>query len=214
MHHIKMPRASREQTENHRQAITDVSARLMRERGIKSVSVSDLMGAAGLTHGGFYGHFDSKDALAAAACARAFEQSVQRWKGRVAGQPNAALALQALIEGFLSVHNRDNPGTSCPTTALAGDVAREAMDAPVRAAYLAGIKGLLDILYGLQRGGARAAGQRQALAQLATMVGALLLARATAGDPLSEKFLAAAREALRPLEAPNAPAATSRSRRN
>jgi TetR/AcrR family transcriptional repressor of nem operon len=208
-----MPRASREQTEKHRQAITDVSARLMREQGIKSVSVSDLMGAAGLTHGGFYGHFDSKDALAAAACARAFEQSVERWKKRVDGQPDEPHALQALIEGFLSVHNRDNPGTSCPTTALAGDVAREPMDAPVRATYLAGIKGLLDILYGLQPGDAKA-GHRQALAQLATMVGALLLARATAGDPLSGSFLAAAREVLTPLEAPRAPVAASPSRRN
>jgi TetR/AcrR family transcriptional repressor of nem operon len=208
-----MPRASREQTEKHRQAITDVSARLMREQGIKSVSVSDLMGAAGLTHGGFYGHFDSKDALAAAACARAFEQSVERWKKRVGGQPDEPHALQALIEGFLSVHNRDNPGTSCPTTALAGDVAREPMDAPVRATYLAGIKGLLDILYGLQPGDTKA-GHRQALAQLATMAGALLLARATAGDPLSERFLAAAREVLTPLEAPNAPVAASPSRRN
>jgi TetR/AcrR family transcriptional repressor of nem operon len=208
-----MPRASREQTESHRQTITNVSARLMRERGIKSVSVADLMGAAGLTHGGFYGHFESKDALAAAACARAFEQSAERWRNRVAGQPNDAHALQALIEGFLSVSSRDNPGTSCPATALASDVAREPMDAPVRAAYLAGIKGLLDILYGLQPGDAKT-GRRQALAQLATMVGALLLARATAGDPLSERFLAAAREVPTPLEAPSAAAAFRSTRRN
>jgi TetR/AcrR family transcriptional repressor of nem operon len=86
------------------------------------------------------------------------------------------------------------------------------MDAPVRAAYLAGIRGLLDILSRLQRCDAKTS-HRQAMAQLATMVGALLLARATAGDPLSERFLAAAREMLTPLEATSARAAASRSRR-
>ena len=62
-----MPRVSRAEAESHREQITEASSRLFRERGIKGVSVADLMGAAGLTHGGFYGHFESKDALAAVA---------------------------------------------------------------------------------------------------------------------------------------------------
>ena len=66
-----MPRVSRAEAENHRQQITEASARLFKERGVKGVSVADLMGAAGLTHGGFYGHFESKDALAGVAVARA-----------------------------------------------------------------------------------------------------------------------------------------------
>jgi len=90
----------------------------MREHGINGVSVSGLMSAAGLTHGGFYGHFDSKDELAAAACARAFEQALMRWKRRVAGEADAAAALQALVEGYLSKRSRDSPGTSCPASAL------------------------------------------------------------------------------------------------
>jgi TetR/AcrR family transcriptional repressor of nem operon len=201
-----MPRASKEQSAAHRKSITEESARLMRERGIKSVSVADLMGAAGLTHGGFYGHFESKDALAAAACAHAFGESVQRWKKRAAAQPDAAGALKAIVEAYLSVRTRDTPSTSCPTPALIGDVAREAADAPVRAAYLAGTRLLLDILAALQHSGSNKSDRRQAMAQFSTMVGALLLARATAGDPISEEFLAAARETLLQPSSTGAPA--------
>ena len=82
-----MPRVSRAQAEAHREAITDASARLFKEHGLKAVSVADLMGAAGLTHGGFYGHFESKDALAGAATAHAYGQAVERWRRRVAAVP-------------------------------------------------------------------------------------------------------------------------------
>ena len=95
-----MPRVSRAEAESHRQQITEASARLFKERGINGVSVADLMGAAGLTHGGFYGHFESKDALAGVAVAHAFEQSAERWRKRAAGKPDdpgrrAALGLAA-----------------------------------------------------------------------------------------------------------------------
>jgi TetR/AcrR family transcriptional repressor of nem operon len=191
-----MPRVSREQTEINQQAITDASARLIREHGINGVSVSDLMGAAGLTHGGFYGHFDSKDALAAAACARAFEQSIRRWRQRVAAAAGPIDALQALVEGYLSLGSRDSPGTTCPTAALVNDVAREPANAPVRAAYVAGVQELVGILSSLQQTGSAECDRRQALQQLATLVGALALARATAGDPISEEIVAAGREML------------------
>jgi TetR/AcrR family transcriptional regulator, transcriptional repressor for nem operon len=205
-----MSRVSKEQSVAHRKTITEVSARLMRERGIKSVSVADLMGAAGLTHGGFYGHFESKDALAAEACAHAFGESVEKWKKRIAGQSDDASALKAIVDGYLSVRSRDAPSTSCPLPALVSDVAREAADAPVRPAYAAGTEHLLDILSGLQDSGSDKSDRRRALAQLSTLVGALLLARATAGSPLSEEILAAAREAL----LPPAPGAASKKPRH
>lgn len=202
-----MPRVSREQTAVNRNAITAASARLMRERGIDGVSVADLMHAAGLTHGGFYGHFDSKDSLAAAACAHAFDHSVQRWRKRIDEHADKADALMAVIAGFLSVTSRDHPGTACPATGLAGDVAREPAGAPVRSAYRDGVKALLEILTSLQTGGSDAAMRTQALTQLATMLGALLLARATAGDGLSDEFLQSARDAL---SRPTRPAAVVR----
>jgi TetR/AcrR family transcriptional regulator, transcriptional repressor for nem operon len=193
-----MARASRAQAETNRQAITHVSARLMRERGIKGVSVSDLMSAAGLTHGGFYGHFESKEALVAEACTYAFKQSVERWNKRVAGEVSKADALQALVDGYLSTRTRDNPGTSCPTAALVADVAREPEGSASRSAYLSGVNELLGILESVQVGGTARTDRRRAMAQFSTMVGALLLARATAGDAISDDFLTTAREMLAP----------------
>ena len=110
-----MPRASKEQSAVHRKTITDASARLMRERGIQSVSVAELMGAAGLTHGGFYGHFESKDALAAEACGLAFSESVDKWQKRIAGHSDDAGAFKAIVEAYLSVRTRDAPSDLVPT---------------------------------------------------------------------------------------------------
>jgi TetR/AcrR family transcriptional repressor of nem operon len=193
-----MPRVSRQQTDANRAAIIEAAARMMRERGIDGLSVADLMAAAGLTHGGFYGHFDSKEALAATACRSAFEQSVQRWQRRVAGAADAAAARAALIESYLSRPSRNSPGSSCPATALAGDVAREPSEAPVREAYRQGIEALLGILGALAPAEAAGNARRTALAELSLLLGALLLARATAGHPLSDEFLSAAHQQLLP----------------
>jgi TetR/AcrR family transcriptional repressor of nem operon len=191
-----MPRVSRQQADSHRLTIKSVSARLLRERGIKGVSVSELMAAAGLTHGGFYGHFHSKDALVAEACTAAFEGSVERWNKRVAGAADRAAARRPLIDAYLSDVARRSPGTSCPAAALAGDVARETAEAPVRRAYVAGLEALLPILAAVQTAAAPGERRRRALADFSTMVGGLMLARATAGHGLSDEFLEAAREGL------------------
>jgi TetR/AcrR family transcriptional repressor of nem operon len=212
-----MPRVSRAEAQSHREAITDASSRLFRERGLKAVSVADLMGAAGLTHGGFYGHFESKDALAAEATAHAFRQSAERWRRRIARAADARAARAALVEPFLDPRSVPNAGQGCPTVALASDVAREDPAAPVRAAYAQGLEDLLAILAGVEPAGDAAAARRAALADYATMAGALLLARATAGTPLSDELLAAVRERLLPAAAPAAPApapARARARRN
>lgn len=191
-----MPRVSREQTESNRATIMDAASRLFREHGIKGVSVADLMGAAGLTHGGFYGHFDSKDSLAAEACRAAFERSVGRWEKRVGESADAAAARKTLIDNYLSTKARANPGTSCPATSLAGDVAREPAESPVRAPFASGVEALIGILAPLQQSGDVELDRRRALADFSTLVGALMLARATAGYEISDDILAAARERL------------------
>jgi TetR/AcrR family transcriptional repressor of nem operon len=168
----------------------------MRERGIDGVSVADLMSAAGLTHGGFYGHFASKQDLATEACSQAFAESVARWKARAATQPDRPAALRTLIDSFLSTRTRDHAGSSCPTAALAGDVAREPFDSPVRAAFRSGTEQLIEVLTSLQACGDSAADRREAMAQFSTLVGALILARATAGAHVSDEILHAAREHL------------------
>ncbi|MGN6524840.1 MAG: TetR family transcriptional regulator [Burkholderiaceae bacterium] len=208
-----MPRVSRAEAQSHREAITDASSRLFRERGLKAVSVADLMNAAGLTHGGFYGHFESKDALAAEATAHAFRVSAERWRRRTARAADVRAARTALIEPFLDPRSVPNAGQGCPTVALASDVAREDPAAPVRGAYADGLEELLAILAAVEQAGDAAADRRAALADYATMAGALLLARATAGTPLSDELLAAVRGRLLPEPSPaTVPAAQARQR--
>ena len=197
-----MPRVSRAEVQVHREQITDASARLFKERGIKSVTVADLMGAAGLTHGGFYGHFESKDALAGAAVARAFEQSAERWHKRVAAEPTAPAGRAVIVDKFLSPASLKDVGNGCPSVAMATDVAREPADAAIRAAFHVGLEALVGILSDVQSGPDATARRGAALADYATMVGAVLLARATDGSPLSAELLAAARARL--LDSPAA----------
>jgi TetR/AcrR family transcriptional regulator, transcriptional repressor for nem operon len=191
-----MPRVSKQQSLSNRATITQAAARLFREHGIQGISVSDLMGAAGLTHGGFYGHFESKDALAVEACRLAFENSAGRWKKRLLDFPAPAAAKAALVESYLSSKSRDSPGTCCPASSLAGDVARERSASPVRAEFTSGVETLVEILGSLQHTGNPAGDRHAALADLATMVGAQLLARATSGLKISDEFLHAARKRL------------------
>lgn len=191
-----MPRVSKEQTDLNRLAIENVSAKLFREKGFNGVSVSDLMAAAGLTHGGFYGHFSSKDELTAVACAKAFDHAVERWKKRVEGAKDEKVALKTIIDNYLSSKNVLDIGTSCPGPALAVDVARESYDKPVRAAYLAGTTELVEVLASLVASNDPTERRKIALAQWSTMVGAMMLARATHDDAIAEEILSAARAQL------------------
>lgn len=191
-----MARASKEQVETNHRLVIENSARLMLERGIDGVSVADLMESAGLTHGGFYGHFDSKEQLAGQACVHAFDNSVAKWKKRAAGAATPAKGFKAIVDAYMSTRNRDNPGTSCPTPSLMTDVAREPEASEVRTRYREGVERLLGILQSVQRDDDPKRGRARAMAQFSMMVGALALARATAGNSLSEEFLDSAREAL------------------
>lgn len=187
-----MARASRAVADQHRTAIEASSARLFRQHGLHGVSVAQVMADAGLTHGGFYGHFASKDELAAVACQRAFDDSNARWQRIVAqaGDDRVA-ARQHLIEPYLSKAHRDAAGHGCPASALAGDIAREPADKPVRQSYLDGIKHLLETWK--TTAAARGDTDRDALVEMATLVGAVVLARATAGDAMSDDILDATR---------------------
>jgi TetR/AcrR family transcriptional repressor of nem operon len=187
-----MPRVSRSQAQRNHAAIRRASAALLRQQGLK-VSVADIMAAAGLTPGGFYGHFGSKDELLASGCAVAFEESAQRWASRVAAAQDAPTALAALIDAYLAAEGPVVSG--CPIAALATDVAREPADRPVRRAFGAGLEKLLAIL-AAQQGAAGPAAREAALLQLSAMVGALILARATHASELSGELLEVVRRGL------------------
>jgi TetR/AcrR family transcriptional repressor of nem operon len=191
-----MPRVSRKQAELNREIIAEAATRLFRERGLHGISVADVMGAAGLTHGGFYGHFESKEALANEACGRAFEQSAQRWRDKIEQSVDKGAALQAIVEPYLSAANRDNPAESCPVAAFAGDMGHEARESALHQTYTQGLETLVKTLTSLMESDSPATNRQTALAQYSLMVGALTLARATRGEALSDEILDAARAFL------------------
>ncbi|EKN5968347.1 TetR/AcrR family transcriptional regulator, partial [Yersinia enterocolitica] len=178
----------------NREAIVETSSQLFRARGLNGVSVNDLMAAVGLTHGGFYGHFASKDELAAIASRKALDESSTRWQ-EISSEPGQN-NLRTLVEFYLSPTHRDHAENGCAITALASDVARENDDNPVYEVYLSGVKSMLARLESVSNIEDPEQRRQHALAQFAMMSGALTLARATAGNKLSDEFLAAAKKAL------------------
>ena len=192
-----MPRVSRKQADLNREIIVEAATRLFRERGLHGISVIEVMAAAGLTHGGFYGHFESREALAQEASGRAFKQSTERWKAWIAVNEDKKEARQALIRPYLSAASRDNPGDSCPVVAFAGDMCHEAADSGLRQTFMEGFGTLLDTFAPLMNTGDDTRDRQQALVQYSLMVGALTLARATRGDPVSDEILEAARTFLK-----------------
>lgn len=182
-----MPRVSKTEMEKNRVHIEANSSKLIREQGFH-VSVSELMGASNLTHGGFYKHYQSKDELMGIACKKAFEESLTKWKKRVEYSSTPDNARKSIIDGYLSTKSRDEPGNSCPISSLAIDVSREPIDAYVRLAFQDGIEELLNILKETHPNLIVGSARDSAINDLSCMVGALILARATDGE-LSEKFL-------------------------
>ncbi|MFG1652583.1 TetR/AcrR family transcriptional regulator [Micromonospora sp. NPDC049275] len=193
-----MGRTSRAEAARHREEVVAVTSRLLRERGAAGMSVQDLMGAAGLTHGGFYKHFSSKDELLGIAATTAFGELLALLDQFSDDLPDRSEARSALLRHYLSPEHRDTPGTGCANTALAADAARASADSPLRTSYAMGlqetVKRMTDLAEAPGRDGTEA--RRRALVDLATMVGALTLARATGQTPLSEEILQTAREAL------------------
>lgn len=185
-----MGRVSQAQAEENRRRVVETASRLLRQRGTQ-VSVADLMKAAGLTHGGFYKQFASKQELVDEATAHAFAELARHHRDgldQYAGQRDAAQ--RAVIDSYLSVEHRDSPADGCPVAALATDIARAGTGAgeEARRVYTQGVSDFADSL---------ATQDQDGMTRLCTMLGALVLSRATKGSPLSEEILTTAREALR-----------------
>ena len=183
-------RVSREQAAANRERIIEVAGRLFRERGLDGIGVANLMKAAGLTHGGFYGHFECKEELEVEACERVLARTGEAWPAMAAKNPETPL--KGLLDWYLTAQHRDGPGDGCIYAALASDVARQSSPA-LRRTFTAGLRPLLDTLVRIVPGRSRAARRQRALACLSTMVGALILARAVDDAKLSSEILAAAR---------------------
>jgi TetR/AcrR family transcriptional repressor of nem operon len=177
---------TREQAAANRRKILDVAGTLFRRHGFDGIGVADIMKGAGLTHGGFYGHFGSKDDLAAETCARVLGN--QGWAEKLTGAPRPSLG--ALVRGYLSPRHRDDPGHGCLLAALGSDVVRQPR--AVRRAFTEGLRSRLDTLRTLLPGRSPAARREKALATMAGLVGALMLSRAVDDPKLSDEILEAA----------------------
>ncbi|MDB5822613.1 MAG: transcriptional repressor BetI [Herminiimonas sp.] len=186
-----MPSKSTRHEATH-ERILDVAARSLRLNGYSGVGVADVMKQAGLTHGGFYAHFESRDALLAEAISRAGRDSAEAMKRRIeASQAKGHSALRALVDGYLSESHLRGVETGCVVAALGSEMHRQSPS--LLAPSTDRVRGLIAMVQqALPEGAAR----EQAMVIAATMVGSLQLARALGPNAQGKAMLAAARNAL------------------
>ena len=194
-------RRSREDTAETRAKIVAVAARLFRARGIDATSVADVMSALGLTVGGFYRHFDSKEALVAEAIEAASRETSERYVAKPGSQPGsvdgqASVDLVSLLDGYLSDGHRKHAGQGCPVVALCSEVGHGSRE--TKKAFTGAMERLLttvDAAIGRAAGGA-GADRETVLFAASAAVGAMVLARATHDEALAGELLSAVRKRL------------------
>ncbi|MFA6264244.1 MAG: TetR family transcriptional regulator [Pseudolabrys sp.] len=198
-------RVTREQAAENKARVIKMAARLFRERGYHGVGLADIMSAADLTHGGFYGQFESKEDLAAQACHAANAKSAQVWRGiadAIAADKVSGDLLEALVDQYLSRKHRDSPATGCAFATVAVDAARQGGE--MRAAFTDGLLPLIEVLEKAVPGRTKAQRRRTALAKMSELVGAVILARAVHDEKLSDAILSSARQDILALSRQNA----------
>jgi TetR/AcrR family transcriptional repressor of nem operon len=178
--------------ETHARIVKKASVRL-REKGAHGIGVADLMKEAGLTHGGFYAHFDSREALVIEAFAYAMDRSTERWR-RLAKQIPPDQRFAAIVESYLTPAHRDDPGNGCAVPALGAEIARES--AKTRRAFAARLEQMIEMMAEQIPDLPPKAARKQAMASLATMMGTLVLARIAGSGEFSDDILGAGRDAV------------------
>ncbi|HEY2817025.1 MAG TPA: TetR/AcrR family transcriptional regulator [Casimicrobiaceae bacterium] len=190
-----MKRTAGRSKEATHQRIVDTAARAIRRSGYNGTSVVDIMKEAGLTHGGFYAHFASREAMLAEAADRAGAESVAA-STRVAATAPPEQGLQSLLRAYLSKEHVKSAERGCPVAALGSEMPRQAPE--VRRAATRRIKEMIDVVARQSPDWGQAGAHERALVTVATMVGALLLARAVDEPKLSDALLKAALKHLAP----------------
>ncbi|WP_406259502.1 TetR/AcrR family transcriptional regulator [Actinacidiphila glaucinigra] len=180
-----MPRITKEDKARNRQNILEAASRMFRSQGIDAVGIADLMKEAGLTHGGFYNHFASKNDLAVEVCSASYTASLEGLARTIEDGPGqAGSPLERVLADYLSTAHRDAPDGGCPSASLATDAGRH--DEAVQSAYAEGVEGYLTGFAAefLREAGDKghdldtAEARHKAIRLLSEMVGALMLARA------------------------------------
>jgi TetR/AcrR family transcriptional regulator, transcriptional repressor for nem operon len=178
-------KVSRDEAAANRERIVEVASKLFRENGFDGVGVAGLMKEAGMTHGGFYGHFKSKGHLVEEACSRAIEHSWECWT-KIADDARDD-AFEALVKNYLAQKHLSSSGSGCLFAAVGGDVARRRK--PVRRVFTDGFEKLIVILAKAAPGRTKAEKRKRAIAAFSEMVGAMVLARAVGEPTLATEIL-------------------------
>src|ERR1700752_343372 len=178
--------------QTHARIVKKASVKL-REKGAHGIGVADLMKDAGLTHGGFYAHFDSRDALVVEAFGYAMDRSMERWR-KLAEQTPPDKRLATIVASYLTPAHRDDPGRGCAVPSLGAEIARESPK--TRKAFAAKLEQMIDMIADQLPDLPRKAARKQAASALATMMGTLVLSRIAGNGEFSEEILSAGREAV------------------
>jgi AcrR family transcriptional regulator len=192
-----MKRIAAKSKEATHDRIVDAAARAIRRSGYNGTGVADIMKDAGLTHGGFYAHFSSREAMLAEAADRAGGESVEMMERIAAGSPPEE-ALPAMMRAYLSQEHLEGIETGCATAALGSEMPRQAPE--VRRASTRRIKEMIDVVARHSPDWGQPGSHERALFAVATMVGALVLARAVDEPRLSDALRAAALKHLAPVQ--------------
>jgi TetR/AcrR family transcriptional repressor of nem operon len=187
MEEISMRRSKADAAESRRQIVA-AAARLIRERGPERVSVADVMQDVGMTHGGFYKHFESKDALLAAAISEAFREKLEFLSNEMEKDPEGARASYA--KGYLTIEHVEDLATGCPIAGLTADAARSSPQ--VSDALAAGALATIKAFSRAEAPGGSSL--RSAIRSLSMMIGGLTLARAVSDPALCDEILRSVRE--------------------
>jgi TetR/AcrR family transcriptional repressor of nem operon len=178
--------------ETHARIVKKASVRL-REKGAHGIGVADLMKDAGLTHGGFYAHFDSREALVVEAFGYAMDRSTERWR-KLAEQTPPEQRLATIVDSYLTPLHRDDPGHGCAVPALGAEIARESPK--TRKAFAAKLEQMIEMVAAQIPDVPRKTARKQAIASLATMMGTMVLARVAGNGEFSDEILSAGRDAV------------------
>ena len=178
--------------ETHERIVKKASVRL-REKGAHGIGVADLMKEAGLTHGGFYAHFDSREALVIEAFNYAMDRANERWR-KLAEDIPPEKRFATIVDAYLSTIHRDDPGHGCAVPTLGAEIAREGPK--TRRAFAARLERMIEMMADQMPDAPRKAARKQAMAAIATMMGALVMSRIAGSGEFSDEILSAGREAV------------------
>ena len=186
-------RKSRQEAAETRQRILEAASTEFRRNGIDGTGLAELMMAAGLTHGGFYKHFESKEQVVAESTAFCIDSMIESWRRMLSSAPRN-LAIQTAITEYLSTDHRDDVASGCPFSALGSEMARS--EDSVRQATTTGFVKMVDLIASQLGGMTRSAARREALWIFSTMIGAVIMARVVTDPEISDSILREARKHL------------------